>query len=90
MHVLRQEAVPISHSKRVDEYVTGFFTPTDFPQCIHQPKAANQKSRLRQAKIIGCDIPHNVETAAKFTFYGVHCGYKAGIIGGNQPQFGQQ
>ena len=70
MHVLRQEAVAISYPKRVDKHVASLILPSDFPQCIHQPEAANQKSRFGQAKIVSSDIPHNVETAPKFISYG--------------------
>ena len=71
MYILRQKAVSISHPKRVDEHVARLVPLPNFPQCIDQPEPANQKSRLRQAKIVSSDIPHNVEAAPKFMSYGL-------------------
>ena len=90
MYVLRQEAVAISYSKGVDKHVASLFLPSNFPQCIHQPEAANQKGRLRQAEIVGSDIPHNVETTAKFMADRLDGRHKAGIIGRDQAKLGQQ
>src|SRR6185437_7083453 len=90
MYVLRQQAVPISHSKRVDEHVTSLIAPANFPQCIDQPEPANQKCRLGQAKIISSNIPHNVETAPKFISYGVDCCHKTWVFRRYQTELCQQ
>ena len=90
MHVLRQEAVAIPHSKRVDKHVASLILPADLPQCIHQPEAANQKGRFRAAEIVGSDIPHNVETTSKFMTDGLDGRHKSGVIGCDQAKFGQQ
>src|SRR4029079_17794772 len=90
VYVLRQKAVPISHSKRVDEHVVRLVPPPNFPQCIDQPEAANQKSRLRQAKIIGSDIPHNVKPAPKFKSDGFNSCYKPRIVRRYQAKLRQQ
>ena len=90
MYVLRQQPVAVSHSKRVDKHITGLVTPANFPQCIDQPKPANQKSRLRSAKIVGSDISHNVVAAPKFIadcFDGRH---EPWIVGRYQSELGQQ
>src|SRR5215475_12511825 len=90
MHVLRQEAVAISYPKRVDKHVASLILPSNFPQCIDPPEPANQKSRFRPAEVIGSDIPHNVETTAKFMSDRLDGGHKTGIIGRDQAKFGQQ
>src|SRR5215831_4283217 len=90
MYVLGQEAVSVSYSKRIDKHVAGLVTPSNLRQCIDQPEPANQKGRLRQAEIVGSDIPHNVETTPKFMANRLNgCG-KARIVGCHQAEFGEQ
>src|SRR5262245_23718128 len=90
MYVLGQEAVAVSYSKRIDKHVAGLVAPADLRQCIDQPEAANQKSQLRRAEIVGSDIPHNVETTPKFMADRLNgCG-KAWIVGCHQTEFGEQ
>ena len=90
MYVLRQQAVPIAHSKRVDKQVTSLILPANLPQCIDQPEPANQKLRLRKTKIVSGDISHNVETAPKFISDGVDCCHKTWVIRRYQTELGQQ
>src|SRR5579862_4534265 len=90
MHVFGQEAVTVSQAKRIDEHVSSLFAPPRLPDCIDQPETANQKRRLRQAEIIGGDIPHNVEVAPKFTLNRLNRGDETWIIGRNQADFGQK
>src|SRR5262249_50080313 len=90
MYVLRQKAVSISHPKRIDEHVTRLVPPPDFPQCIDQPEPANQKGRLRLAKIISRGISHNVEPAPKFKSDGLDGCNKPGVVGRYQAKLGKQ
>lgn len=89
MYVLRQQAVSIPYSKGVDKHVASLFLPSYFPQCIYQPEAANQKGRFRLAKIVGSDIPHNVETTSKFMADRLDSRHKSGVIGRDQAKLGQ-
>src|SRR6185295_9197325 len=90
MYVLRQEAVAIPYPKRVDKHVAGLILPSNLPQSIPQPEAANQKGRFRAAEIVGSDIPHNVETTSKFMTNGLDGRHKSGVIGCDQAKFGEQ
>jgi hypothetical protein len=90
VYVLRQKAVPISHSKRVDEHVARLVPPPDLPQCIDQPEPANQKGRFRRAKIVSSDIPHNVKTAPKFMPDGLDGCHEPWIVRRYQAKLGKQ
>ena len=90
MYVLRQKSVTVAHPKRIDKQIAGLILPANLPQCIDQPEPANQKLRLRKAKIVGGDISHNVVAASKFTVDRLDGGHEPRIIGLYQAKFGQQ
>src|SRR5262249_12736234 len=89
VYVLRQQTVTVSQSKRVDEHVSGFIGAPNLPQCIDQPKAANQKGRFGRAEIVGSDIPHNVVTAPKFMRDRVYRCRETRVFGGQQAEFAE-
>src|SRR5262245_10464122 len=90
MYVLRQTTVAISHAECIDKHVACLIPSSNLPQCIDQPEAANQKGGLREAEVVGNNIPHNVETAPKFMTDRLNGRHKTGIVMRYQTEFSQE
>src|SRR5579872_4209299 len=90
MNILGKQSEVVPMVESVTEQLPGVLDTTQMPQCVNQPEATNKKSRLRQAKVILCRVPHNVLSPHKFLLQGCDGRDEARIGCIDQAKLGEQ